>query len=329
MIFAYPYLFLLLAVPFILYFLLPAARGLHGDALRVPFLKDIQNINIKSGGFWTMGGNFKISRNFFILLAIFALLVTAAARPQKIGDPIQIRAHGRDILLVVDLSGSMLNPDLSYNGYSITRLEAVKTAAYQFIENRMNDRIGLILFGTRAYLQAPLTFDRKSIQEILMEADAGMAGNSTAIGDALGLALKSLKDSKDLDKKVIILLTDGESNDGSVSLPYAISLASRESVRVYTIGVGGHSAIMGFFGLTSQELDEKTLKEIAEATKAHYYRAASASDLIKIYNKIDEIEPTAHDSNVVKETTDLFYIPLLAALLLSTLWLIMLMRNRS
>ena len=191
-----------------------------------------------------------------------------------------------------------------------------------FVDKRTEDRLGLILFGTRAYLQSPLTFDKQAVRNILFNADAGMAGNSTSIGDALGLALKNLKDEKNKDNKVIILLSDGENNDGSLSMAQAINLAEKEKIKVYTIGVGAEASFIGsLFNLQNNELDERSLKELAQKTKGNYYRATDLNSLAAIYQKIDALEPQNNEGGIVQEKKELFYIPLVLALILATLLL--------
>lgn len=332
--FAYPLAFLLLLVPFALWAFLPPIKGLHGDALRLPFLKDIEKISIKSGSIWSMSSNssYKLSPAWWMMMGVWALLVTAAARPQWLGEPVRLENNSRDILLVLDISNSMLERDFAISGRRINRLTAVKNVVDQFINKRTDDRMGLILFGTRAYLQAPLTYDKQSVKEILWSMDAGMAGDSTAIGDALGLALKTLKDSKDLDNKVIILLTDGENNDGSLSLPQVTKLAKDENIKIYTIGVGSPHSMMGsFFGIrlgAQSNIDEKSLKELAQSTKGNYFSAADTGSLQKIYNTIDRLEPQSNDDKYVQETKELYYLPLLAALALGSLLVLGIRRLR-
>lgn len=321
--FAYPWAFVLLLLPFAVRFALPAVKGLHGDALKIPFLKDLEKISIKSGSLWQMGSasdEKHFSKFFWMLMIVWVLLVTAAARPQWVGEPIRIKNESRDILMVLDISTSMLERDFAFQGQAIDRLTAVKLVAGDFIKKRANDRIGLILFGTRAYLQAPLTFDHQSVNKILWEMDAGMAGNSTAIGDALGLALKNLKDVPNPDNKVIILLTDGENNDGSMSLAQAVKLARDAGIKAYTIGVGSpNNFFASFMGMKmsgfQQGLDEKGLKELADATKGAYFKAEDTAGLLKIYQTIDSLEPSQNDAKFVRETKELYYIPLLAAIL--------------
>lgn len=331
--FAYPYLWLLLLLPFVFIALLPAVKGLHGDALRVPFLRDLNNISLKSGSMWYNASTAPDWKKWGLCYVIYALLVCAAARPQWLGEPVRIKNEGRDILLVMDISTSMLEPDFRLNGRRITRLQAVKAAASNFIDKRKDDRIGIVLFGSRAYLQAPLTFDKNSVKEILYAMDAGMAGNSTAIGDALGLSLKTLRDDDNKQDKVIILLTDGENNDGSLSLPQAIGLAGAEKVKIYTIGVGSGSdalvqSIFGYKMALPSGVDDAALQQIADETRGRYFKASDTAGLVKIYDEIDKIEPSSKEDNYIQEVRDFYYIPLLGAVILSLLVMFLRRRNR-
>ena len=176
--------------------------------------------------------------------------------------------------------------------------------------------MGLILFGTRAYLQSPLTFDKASLIDILYSMQAGMAGDSTSIGDALALALKKLRELPEGEEKAIILLTDGENNDGSLSLAQAIKLATDEDIKVYTIGVGSANVFFRMLSLGGSGVDEQGLKLLSKVTQGQYFRAESTSDLQKIYQIIDRLEPSSKDERFIQETTELYYIPLLLALLL-------------
>ena len=282
-VFAYPIAFLLLLIPFLIYFLTPAIKGMHGEALRVPFISDLKRISIVDGGIWnSANSNSKLSKNFWLLYFIWFLLVLSCARPQMVGEPMRLKQEARDIMLVLDISTSMLEDDFSLYNRRITRLDAVKNVVSEFVDKRSNDRIGLILFGTRAYLQSPLTFDKASLKDILWLMKAGMAGDSTSIGDALGLALKKLRENKNKDK-IIILLTDGENNDGSLSLGQAIKLASDEAIKVYTIGVGSPNIFFKALAMTAPGVDEVAMKALAKATKGQYFRAEDTADLQKIY----------------------------------------------
>ncbi|MBE6451234.1 MAG: VWA domain-containing protein [Alphaproteobacteria bacterium] len=321
--FEYPYLFLLIFIPFLVRYFLPPVKGLYGSALKVPFVTDFKNIakiNSKALGFAVSSSG--LSKKWLTALLIWLLLVFAFMRPIKIGEPIRLEGKSRDVLMVTDISTSMLEDDFYFQGKRISRIGAVKAVVSDFVNRRTSDRLGLILFGTRAYLQAPLTFDRNSVQEILWSMEAGMAGNSTAIGDALGLALKSLQNSDEsLNNKVIILLTDGENNDGSISLPEAIMMAKSEGVKVYTIGVGssGFSSLANaFFGNMVSNLDETGLRALAEETKGHYFRADDLKSLLEVYQAIDVLEPVDTKQNYIYPRQELYYIPLLAAVLLAS-----------
>ncbi len=325
--FAHPEMLWLLALPFMFRWLMPKTGKNQDAALRIPFLRDIEIIsaeNAKNNSF-----NFKknafFTPAFFFLLLVWGLLSVAAARPQHIGEAQKLPGLSRDILLVADISNSMLEPDFTYQGRRIDRLTAVKKTASDFIKKRADDRIGLILFGTRAYLQSPITFDKKSVEEILWNTDAGMAGNSTSIGDALGLALKTLRSVPDKENKVIILMTDGENNDGSISIAQVIRLAKEEKVKIYTIGVGSDvSSAMSIFGINigrASGLDEQSLSEIAEATKGTYFRAKDTGALEQIYAEIDRLEAARSDEQYIRETTELFWLPLIGAVLLSGIFI--------
>ena len=322
--FVYPELFWLLLLPLGIYFLFPKVRGLHGEALKVPFLDDLRNIKLEAEHLHisTLSSRLLFSLKFFYLFVIWILFVIAAARPQYVGEPYRLKTENRDIMLVIDISNSMLQPDFYANKQRIDRMSAVKAVVSSFIDKRTEDRVGLVLFGTLAYLQSPLTFDKQAVREILLNTDAGMAGNSTSIGDALGIALKNLQSEQNKENKVIILLTDGENNDGSLSMPQAIDLAEKEGIKIYTIGVGGGGNFMSsLFSLRNNELDEASLKELAKRTKGNYFQAKDLNTLSQIYQRIDDLEPQKNQTNVVQEIRELFYIPLLIALILSCLLL--------
>jgi len=245
------------------------------------------------------------------------LLVTAAMRPQWLGEAVALPQTGRNLLLAVDVSGSMQIPDLE-NG--ATRLDVVKQVAGDFISRRKGDRIGLILFGTRPYLQAPLTFDRTTVATWLLEAAIGIAGRETAIGDAIGMALKTLRGVS--GKAVLVLLTDGTNTAGHVPPLKAAELAAQQGLRIYTIGIGGKPReVQGLLGSQmidpAADLDEKTLKEIAQTTGGRYFRARDRAALEDIYHRIDELEPVGGNSQTVRPITELYPWPLGLAFLLS------------
>jgi Ca-activated chloride channel family protein len=237
--------------------------------------------------------------------------------------------EGRDLMLAIDISGSMEQKDMRINGQAVDRLTAVKKVAGEFIDRRVGDRIGLILFGENAYLQVPLSFDRKTVKTMLYEAAIGLAGKSTAIGDSIGLAVKKARETEQESNRILIVLTDGQNTAGVIEPLKAAELARAESLKVYTIGVGADELIVdSFFGgqrriNPSSDLDEASLKRIAAITEGKYFRARDTQELEKIYALLDELEPLAEEEQFYRPTDELFFWPLLAALfsLFFTLWL--------
>ncbi|MGS2716639.1 vWA domain-containing protein [Eionea flava] len=269
------------------------------------------------------------------LVMIWVLLVLAAAKPQWVGEPQALPTSGRDLLLAVDISGSMQQEDMQLNHRPATRLAAVKQVVSDFITQRQGDRMGLILFGTQAYLQTPLTFDTASVNQFLQEAQLGFAGKDTAIGDAIGLAVKRLKDGEQtrqqINSKVIILLTDGENTAGEVEPLQAAKLAEKINAKIYTVGIGADEMIVrGFFGNRrvnpSASLDEETLTRIAETTGGQYFRARDTDELSTIYQALDKLEPTEQEPEWLRPIQSLFMWPLSAALLVSFLFALYLQR---
>lgn len=251
----------------------------------------------------------------------WALLVLACARPVWQGEPIEQAVSGRDLMLAVDLSGSMEIGDFVLKGSKVDRLTATKAVAGEFIERRVGDRVGLVLFGERAYLQAPLTFDRKTVRTLLDESVIGLAGDKTAIGDAIGLAVKRLKENPK-DQRVLILLSDGANTAGTVAPLQAAELAAKEGLKVYTIGIGADEMVIrDLLGSRkvnpSQDLDEPTMRGIAEQTGGRYFRARDVKELENIYQMLDELEPVERDKRYYRPQTELYPWPLGAALLLA------------
>ncbi|MCB1743389.1 MAG: VWA domain-containing protein [Gammaproteobacteria bacterium] len=264
-------------------------------------------------------------RQLLSLLA-WCALVLAACRPVWIGEPVALAISGRDLLLGVDLSGSMEIPDMQGGALRNSRLQTVKQLAGEFIERRVGDRLGLILFGSRAYLQTPLTFDRKTVRHLLEEAEIGLAGDKTAIGDALGLAVKRLHQRPER-ARVFILLTDGANTSGEIAPLTAARLAADQGVRVHVIGVGAeHSLERRWAGMRSIDpssaLDEPTLQGIAELTGGEYFRARNEDELEGIYALLDRIEPVPQGDTYLRPRLELYLWPLATALLLAALpWL--------
>jgi len=302
---AWPWLLLLAPVPWILRLLLPASPSGDMQALRVPWFSAVAGG--KAG--WTR-------RPWLAIIAalVWLLLVAAASRPQWIGEIESLPVTGRDLLLAVDISGSMDTQDMVMNNTAVNRLKVVKKVAGEFIQRRHGDRVGLVLFGSRAYLQTPLTFDTETTATLLDESEIGLAGRETAIGDAIGLAVKRLRDDAAADR-VLVLLTDGANTSGEVQPLQAAEFAARDGLTVYTVGVGADEMmVQDFFGSRvvnpSADLDEDTLRSIAERTGGRYFRARDTRELENIYEILDELEPVESDVEIIRPVDELFYWPM-------------------
>jgi Ca-activated chloride channel family protein len=311
---AWPWLLLLAPLPWLLRLLLPASPSGDLQALRVPWFSAVAGG--KAG--W-------MRRPWLALVAalIWLLLLFAASRPQWIGEIESLPVSGRDLLLAVDISGSMDTQDMILNRTAVNRLKVVKKVAGEFIKRRHGDRVGLILFGSRAYLQTPLTFDTETTATLLDESEIGLAGRETAIGDAIGLAVKRLRDDAASDR-VLVLLTDGANTSGEVQPLQAAEFAARDGLTVYTVGVGADEMmVQDFFGSRvvnpSADLDEDTLRTIAEQTGGRYFRARDAKGLEKIYEILDELEPVESDVEIIRPVDELFYWPMGLAYVLALL----------
>ncbi|ESQ17000.1 MAG TPA: VWA domain-containing protein [Chromatiaceae bacterium] len=308
---AHAWLLTALPLPLFIRFLLPQARQSSAGALRVPFYAALMQGQTNTG---------TRSRRWQSLLAALAwlLLVLAAARPQWLGEPLPLPLAGRDLMLAVDISLSMTEQDMIIGGRVVDRLTAVKAVAGDFIERRAGDRIGLILFGQQAYVQTPLTFDRATARTLLFESAVGLAGRETAIGDAIGLAVKRLHDSP-AEERVLVLLTDGTNTAGNIAPLKAAKLAAEAGVRIYTIGVGADPRSAIGRAMRRTPLDERTLQAIAQQTGGRYFRARNVDQLQAIYGMLDELETVQSDQQTFRPIRELFGWPLAAALLLSAL----------
>jgi len=312
---AWSWLFVLLPLPWLVARALPPARTQGGAALRLPLM--LQGLDSAEGAASVTGW-----RTLLALLG-WSLLVAAAARPQWVGDAQALPRSGRDLLLAVDASGSMSTQDMAIGGRPASRYGAVKAIAGDFIQRRVGDRIGLIVFGSQAYLLTPLTFDRATVLQQLQESAVGLPGRETAIGDAVGLAIKRLRE-RPQEQRVMILLTDGVNDAGELDPYKAIDLAVAEHVKIYTIGIGAESMrVDGFFGSRlvnpSADLDERMLATMAEKTGGRYFRARDTDSLAQIYREIDRLEPAADARQQFRPIDELFYWPLSGALLLGLL----------
>jgi len=314
--FGWPWLFALAPLPWLLRRVLPVADS-GEPALNVPHLAELESLVNRRARIalprWPQQAPFVL---------LWLLLLIAAARPQWLGEPLPMAASGRDLLVAVDVSGSMDYPDMNWQGEDLSRLSLVKHLLGDFLENRQGDRVGLILFGSKAYLQAPLTFDRRTVRIWLDEARIGIAGKNTAIGDAIGLAVKRLR-MRPAQSRVLVLVTDGANNGGEIHPLTAARLAAQENVKIYTIGlgaIGGSDGTGALLGVNpSLDLDEPSLIQIAETTGGSYFRAQSGEQLQAIGQALDQLEPVNQKPTQTRPVQALYHWPLAAALMLSVL----------
>jgi len=260
-----------------------------------------------------------------LLALVWVSLLLAAARPTWTGEPITLPATGRDLLLAVDISKSMEIGDMAVGNQLYPRITIAKQVVGDFVEKRRGDRLGLILFGSQAYLQAPLTFDRRTVNTLLQEAQLGFAGGATAIGDAIAIAIKRL-DGQPSSSKVLILLSDGADTASEVPPLEAAKLAAHHHVKIHTVGMGaGEMTARGIHGQrtvnTAFDLDEESLTAIAEITGGRYFRARDPQQLVEIYNTLDALEPIDQEAETLRPTKALYHWPLATAFIL---WLILL-----
>lgn len=317
--FAWVWLFLLLPLPWALRFVLPQKNETSDAILTIPFYHRV----VAAGALENVKFSFSTRWVDVVKVCIWFFLVLAMTRPEWLGQPIAIEQRGRDIMLAIDISGSMGSRDLSQGVDQASRLDIVQNVASEFVSKRVGDRVGLLLFGTRAYVQTPLSYDRQTVIDMLEDASIGLAGPQTAMGDSIGLAIKHLLDLPE-DSRVIILLTDGANNAGSVSPVAAAKLAAKEKIKIYTVGVGAESVTINtLFGQQkinpSEDLDEKTLQTIADLTGGLYFRAKDKAGLQQVYAAINRLEPYASESQIFQPILPLYPWPLGFALLLSLL----------
>lgn len=307
--FAWPWLFVALPLPWLLRRILQPVQP-------------AQALNLPQPGIRLMASSTnRASYTMSLMLALaWCCLVTAAARPQRLGPPEPLKQSGRGMMLAVDLSGSMRTPDMSLAGRKLTRFAAVEAIAGDFIDRRAGDEVGLLLFGTQAFLVTPLTYDLEAVRAQLHDAVIGLPGEETAIGDAVAVATKRLADLPE-QARVLVLLTDGASNAGAIAPQEAGRAAKAAGVRVYTIGIGSTSLkVPDPYGSRyinpSEDLDTQTLIDIANETGGRFFRATDTSELAAAYRQIDELEPVPRQEQALRPRIELFRWPLLAGMAL-------------
>lgn len=317
---AWPWALLALPLPLLVNRLLPESASLQDAGLKVPAF----------GGFAMLVDRSEaeqlLSWKLWVAALAWLLLVVATARPERIGDEVDVPVSGRNLMLAVDLSGSMDQKDFELGNLRVDRLTATKAVASDFISRREGDRIGLILFGERAYLQVPLTLDRETVKVFLLESFIGLAGEKTAIGDAITLAVKLIYDhDEDPGEQVLVLLTDGANTAGVIQPLKAAELARQVGLRIYTIGIGAEqlevsSLIGGRRSINpSADLDEETLTAIAELTGGRYFRAKDTAGLQDIYRLVDELEPVEEPEAGFRPVKSLYFLPLTVSFALAAL----------
>lgn len=318
--FAWPWVLLALPLPFVVRRLMKPASAAQDAGLKVPSFKGFSVLANRSDAETLL--NWRV----WLASAAWLLLVVAGARPEYIGDELDVPVSGRNLMLAVDLSGSMDAKDFELAGRRVDRLTATKAVASDFISRREGDRIGLILFGERAYLQVPLTLDRETVRSLLLEAFIGLAGEKTAIGDAITLAVKRIHSQGGAGaEQILVLLTDGANTAGQIDPLKAAELAEQIGLRVYTIGIGAEQMVVSSItgGVRrvnpSADLDEETLTRIAELTGGRYFRARDTAALQDIYRLLDEMEPVAEPEAGFRPVKSLYFWPLGGALILAGL----------
>jgi len=307
---AWPWAWWLLPVPLLIYLLPPLAS--RAAALRVPYGQALQGIAADAAHrpAWR--------RVPWLLALAWLFLCAALSRPQELGVPITPPHQARQMMLAVDLSASMTETDMQLGGQVVDRLTAAKAVLADFLDRRQGDRVGLLVFAERAYALTPLTADLSTVRDQLHDAVVGLAGRQTAIGDALALSVKRLREQPQ-GQRVVILLTDGESNAGSITPEKAAELAAATGVRVHTIAFGGAGGY-SMFGIPlpggGDEIDETALRQIAEKTGGRFFRARDADELAGIYAELDRLEPVAAAGVAVQPRIERYAGPLVLALLL-------------
>lgn len=314
------FLFLLIIIPFLIFYEFRVKKhpSIKFSSIKVlKIVKEEKKINFKN-------------IPLFLRILTITLFILTISRPQEVKSTSEVISEGINIVLGIDTSGSMAAIDLEIDDDRVTRLDVVKKVVKDFVEKRINDPTGLVVFGSEAFTQCPLTLDTNILTQFISNLEIGMAGNETAIGNALGLSVSRLKDIKG-KSKIIILLTDGSNTAGKVMPDKAAEIAAGYGIKVYTVGVGTTGNIPflqnSFLGpqvvYGKADLDEKTLKMIADKTKGKYYRAKNFQELQQIYNDIDQIEKSQVKTKNYMEYKELFLLFLIPAILCMLLEIIL------
>jgi Ca-activated chloride channel homolog len=320
--FEWPWMFLLLPLPLLVWWLMPTYHD-RQVSVHVPFFDRLA----EATGQTPQPGAVVARRKAIQMISaivIWTLLVTALARPQQVGDAVVHDISTRDLILAVDISGSMDQPDFrASDGKMMKRLDGVKRILDNFISRRRGDRVALILFGTKPYLQVPFTQDLQTARMLLGQAEVGMAGQQTVIGDTIGLAIKTFEASK-AEQKLLVLLTDGNDTASRVPPEHAADVARQRGTVIYTIAVGDPNAT------GENRVDLGILRQIATMTDGHFFRAEDGAELEAIYSDIDRLAPIKLETETWRPKLPLFQWPLGAAVVLTLmLWIVLLVGSGS
>jgi len=315
--FEWPWAFLLLPLPLLVWWLMPAYRD-QQTSVHVPFFDRLA----EATGQTPQPGAVVLPRRviqMIVAMIIWALIVVALARPLQVGDPVTHEISTRDLILVVDISGSMDEVDFrTPDGQTIKRLDGVKRVLGDFITRRRGDRVALILFGSKAYIQAPFTQDLQTARALLDQTEVGMAGQQTVIGDAIGLAIKTFETSQ-AKQKLVILFTDGNDTASRVPPEHAADIARQKGVVIYSVGFGDPNAT------GENRVDLSTLRQVASATDGQFFRAEDGAQLAAIYAEIDRLAPVKLETLTWRPRDPLYQWPLGAAVILGlALWCLLL-----
>ncbi|MHA3977594.1 VWA domain-containing protein [Halovulum sp. GXIMD14794] len=305
---ALPWALILLPLPLLVWHFVPPWRE-QVPALRFPFFRSI----VETSGAEPRAGAVVLSRSRLQMgaaILCWLLIVLALARPERVGAPIEVTKAARDVVLAIDISGSMDTRDFAApDGTRKQRLAAVRDVVRSFVEGRDGDRMALIVFGSRAYLQAPLTEDLGTILDLLDRTEVGMAGPHTALGDSIGLAIRTFEASE-IDQRLLILLSDGSDTASTMSPVNAAEIASDRGVEIYTVAVGDPNAS------GEARVDLATLKAIADRTGGAYFFAEDEEALSGVYDRIDELAPREVETLSYRPRQSLAHIPLALAVLI-------------
>ena len=321
--FEWPYLIFLLPLPLVLNYIYRLLTNTDAQnknkitGLKLPFYDDILRSNNQALSALRPIFSLKTLLKFML----WCSFILALMRPIWLGEPIQLPLPSHNIMMAIDISGSMQADDMS-SDQQVTRLDVVKKIGHQFIDQRKSDKIGLVFFGSAAFVSSPLTLDQDSLHSFLEKTQIGFAGQKTAIGDALGLAIKRINsDQADLSNKnssFIVLLSDGSNTSGEVEPLAAAKLAAENNIKIYTIGIGQVSD-NPLDILSGISLNEAELKEIAQITQGQYFHATSKEALSKIYTQISQLEPNSNEIKTLRPEYEWFIYPLAVTLLTTIL----------